>query len=638
MLNYIDFLSPPITFYHLERRTHTSKIGGSLVLIMLVIVLSYISFLIYNLVSHKNITSIFHKQAQFESGNYSFNSTSIFHFFKIFSPDNGGYFGKYDSKYIRIYTINANSNYSYIDSNLELYDHWVFDSCHNNIYNNDLDSSFFSNNVNFTNAACIKYYYNSTEKKYYHFEDKKFFWPYLENGISQINNAYLTTIIQKCTNSSSFSNIIGECYPQKEIDEYLTKYTSIYLFFTDIRVDPTNYKYPIQKYINTIITGIKHNFIENYIHYSPLKIRTKDGNIFGTTKDINSFYFDFNREDSNDNNNNDLTIAKFNHLMENNIHIYERIYKNAFDLISEIGGVIQIIFYIFFWINFIYNKYIVAYDTYSLFFFVQDEDLNSKKGLKNIFSDIYFNENNYIKQKKYSFEFNGPKNDNIFFNNNKNINNVINGKNAKGPYNKTNMKINTDFILKKKKISKTTKNLYQNVYDYNKKRKNLDPNCSVEKLNNNNFLVNKLKQENKEKDKKYNCVTVLNQKNNSKKNLELNTSNKSKISFRSNKSYINNIILSNQSIGKIEHNIIKFRLIMNKESRKSLKRFAFKDSVKSCCFKRNRGSHNFLITFRKHLLSEEHLFKSHIKIVLLEKNHNLAMNENTNILESYNEL
>jgi hypothetical protein len=66
--------------------------------------------------------------------------------------------------------------------------------------------------------------------------------------------------------------------------------------------------------------------------------------------------------------------------------------------------------------------------------------------------------------------------------------------------------------------------------------------------------------------------------------------------------------------------------------------FAFIDSVKSCCFKRNKGSHNFLITFRKHLLSEEHLFKNHIKIVLLEKYHNVNLNENTNILESFNEL
>ena len=634
MLNFIDFISPPITLYHLERRTHTSKIGGSLVLIMLTIILLYISFLVYNLIWHKNITSIFHKQFQVEPGNYSFNSSSLFHFIKLFSPDNGGYFDKYNSKYIRIYTTYSYSNFSYNDSDLVFYDHWVYDSCQNNIDNKDIDPSLFPHYVNFTNAACIRFYYNSTEKKYYHLNDKNFFWPYLENGLSQINNLYLTTIVQKCTNSSS-NKILGECSPQKEIDEYLSKYTSTFLFFTDIRIVPTNYENPIQKYLNMISIGInkKYTFVENYIHYAPLILRTKEGNIFGSTKDINTFYFDFNSEASKDNNNN-FTIVKFYHIMNNNIQIYERIYKNAFDLLSEIGGVIQIIFYIFFWINYIYNKYIVAYDTYSLFFFVQDEDLNHKKGLRNIFFDFKLNSNNYKQPKKLSVEIKGHKNNFIYFNTNKIIDKNLNKNESK-----KNIKINTDYVIKKT-YEKTTKDIIvKNIYGYKKKKLNMDENCSCEKLNinNNNFLINKFKKENKEKE--IENENILNKRiNNNRRSILGKYSSKSNKSVLSNRSHINSIVLSKQSIGKIEHNNIKFRLIMDKDNRKSVMRFAFIDSVKSCCFKKNKGSHNFLITFRKHLLSEEHLFKNHIKIVLLEKHHNLNLEENTNILESYNEL
>ena len=642
MLNYIDFISPPITLYHLERRTHTSKIGGTLVLFMLIIILSYIVYLLYNLLLHRNITSIFHRQFQIEPNNYSFNSTSIFHFIKLFSAYNGGQFGKFNSKYIRIYTTFVYSNNSDNESNLELYDHWVFDSCQNNIDNNNIDPSIFPDKVNFTNAACIKYYYNSTEKKYYHSEDKNFFWPYLENGLSQLNNIYLTTIVQKCTNNSSFNDILGNCSPQNEIDEYFSKYNSIYLFFTDIQVDPTNYFYPIQKYLNTITIGIsKKRFIENYIHYSPLKIRTKEGNIFGTTKDINTFYYDFNRENSYDmNEENIFAVAKFYHLMENHIQIYERIYKNAFDLLSEIGGVIQIIFYIFFWINYIYNKYIIAYDTYSLFFFVQDEGLNHKRGLRNIFVDLKLNSNKDIKSKKYSFEINGHNNKkNFVYYNNRNNNNNIN--------NRTNMNrnnIGTNYYRKNmntaqglKTYANANNDLFvKNIFELNKKKMNTDENCSCDKLNNSNNLFNILNIEHKENitdDKK--IGSALN--NNNKINLG-NNNKKSSKSIRSIRSSINEIVLSQKSINKIEHNNIKFRIIMNKENRKSVMRFAFMDSVKSCCFKNNKGSHNFLITFRKHLLSEEHLFKNHIKIVLLEKNHNINMDENTNIHESYNEL
>ena len=39
-----------------------------------------------------------------------------------------------------------------------------------------------------------------------------------------------------------------------------------------------------------------------------------------------------------------------------------------------------------------------------------------------------------------------------------------------------------------------------------------------------------------------------------------------------------------------------------------------------------------------HLLSEEHLLKSHIKMVLFEKKYNLNNNETTNVSECFNEL
>ena len=55
-------------------------------------------------------------------------------------------------------------------------------------------------------------------------------------------------------------------------------------------------------------------------------------------------------------------------------------------------------------------------------------------------------------------------------------------------------------------------------------------------------------------------------------------------------------------------------------------------------FKKEKESHNFIRIFRKHLLSEEHLFKSHIKIIFLEKQHNFTGEEKTNALECFNEL
>ena len=67
--------------------------------------------------------------------------------------------------------------------------------------------------------------------------------------------------------------------------------------------------------------------------------------------------------------------------MQNTVHIYERKYNNIFDILSEIGGVVQFIFYIFYWINFSYNRYTIAFDTNNLFFTVRAENngINSLK-------------------------------------------------------------------------------------------------------------------------------------------------------------------------------------------------------------------------------------------------------------------
>ncbi len=109
----LDFLSPPITLFHLGRRTHTSKIGGILVISMSVIYIAYITYLLLNLITHNKITSIFYQKFQFEAGYYSFNSSSIFHFIQIYSTESGGYFDKFDTKYIRAYITYYQANITY---------------------------------------------------------------------------------------------------------------------------------------------------------------------------------------------------------------------------------------------------------------------------------------------------------------------------------------------------------------------------------------------------------------------------------------------------------------------------------------------------------------------------------------------
>jgi hypothetical protein len=445
--------------------------------------------------------------------------------------------------------------------------------------------------------------------------------------MAQRNNIYLTTTIQKCTNDSIINELFGNCPSQKEIDEYLSHYLALYLYFTDIKIDPTNYKKPTQKYLQSIATriGTNETFIENYIHYSPLKIITNEGSLFGSTYEMKSFYFDFNLKNSKNNNQKNFTITKYYHLMQNNVQIYERRYNNIFDLLSEIGGIIQSVFYVFYWLNYIYNKFIIAYDTNSLFFHVKDnqfKELDVKKNLNN--NDNNNEQNKQIKTKKPLKKFTSlqvVKKDSIIRDNNKILcfnedfkDNIIQKKRKSGNFDfniKSDNYLNSIFLSKNINKRLLKKNNDDSLFDFNSSLLDLK---NIKKGDNS-------------------------PENNNKKLIAKNRNSKLMKTFnysKNEKYYYNKIWMSKNSIAKIDHKINDFKQ-KNKEKMKSMKNLNFFIFLKSSCFE-VKGSTNFLIKFRKHLLSEEHLFKSHIKTILIEKELNSKTAENTNVFECFNEL
>ena len=90
------------------------------------------------------------------------------------------------------------------------------------------------------------------------------------------------------------------------------------------------------------------------------------------------------------------------------------------------------------------------------------------------------------------------------------------------------------------------------------------------------------------------------------------------------------------NLPKIQHQ--KKNSIFIDSKLKALKYFSYIDYLKSLMFKKEKESHNFIRIFRIHLLSEEHLFKSHIKVLFLEKQHKFNGEENINALDCFNEL
>ena len=353
ILQKLDIISPPITLHFNDQKSHTSKISGILVIIMVSLGFTYSFILFYNVINHLNVISLIYKKFEWESGYYPMNSTQLFYFFQIFCSENGGYFDKYDSKYIRIYTTYVQNNLE--QSQLKNYDHWVFDECREGIDNKNINKELFEKIDNFTNAACIRYYYNSEEKKYFSLEEKGFIWPHLEHGISRRDNVFLTTMLEKCSNDSILTTLLGNCSSSENIEKYIKKYFGFYIYLLDNSIDPTNYTNPIQNYFQIISTGVGNSktFVENYMHFAPVRMRTKVGQIFSRYNDINSFFFDFNRKGTAESYN--RILLKNYYLMQNNINIYERRYDGVLDILANIGGSLHLLFYTFFTLNYIYH-------------------------------------------------------------------------------------------------------------------------------------------------------------------------------------------------------------------------------------------------------------------------------------------
>ena len=584
-----DFLSPSITLFYFDRRTHTSKFGGILMILM---VITYLAYIIYELkcsFSHLIVNSMYYKKYKYEAGYFAFNASSLFHFFQ-FKNVRTEIYDEYDPKNIRIFTLRT-LNFTN-ESDLEKNDHWVFDLCEEGIDNQNIDKSLFNYINNFNNSACIKYFYNSTKGEYISKENPKFIWPFIEHGVSQRNNVNLNTIIVKCNNNSLSNKVLGFCNSEEKIKQYLNDHEEVDLIFKDNLVDPINFKNPIQSYLYSLASGIGKGltYAENYVHFSPLNVVTNEGFIFNKKKYIKSYSFDQNRKGQALNENSFSLIVKYYYILQNNISVYERKYNNILNVFSEIGGAVQIIYYCFYGINYLYNKYIIMYDMNKVFYKIRkkqnsininNDDLQKIIKHKNRLSKV-----NYKKIIQPSKQMNSIKH---FSYRNKNTN------------------INLDILRKKE--SERSHNIPNNSLSlYGNQKKNFylnqgDSNANIISNINKSISDNKLK-----------IYNILNER----------------------------VIINDKEI-KINNRDLNFGVNNNfnytdKSTTIFQKDFSLFFCIKNFFDRSMRNNLQVLINFRKKLLSEEHLFKNHITTVLFEKQNQIESKQDISLAEFYNEL
>ena len=131
-LSTIDFISPKITLYYNGRKSHVSNIGGFFSVCLLVAIILFIFYIIWDvLVDPKIISSLIYEHYLNKKIVQPLNYKGINHFIQLYSQKDDEWLENYDKKSIIIYSIKGNQTISRENpqNNLDNIEHWLYDKC-----------------------------------------------------------------------------------------------------------------------------------------------------------------------------------------------------------------------------------------------------------------------------------------------------------------------------------------------------------------------------------------------------------------------------------------------------------------------------------------------------------------------------
>ena len=374
----LDFISPKITLNYNGHNSHSSRIGGFLSLCLLIIIFILIFYCFWDLINPKFCTSFIYDEDVITKKIFQkINYLGINHFIQIYSHNNDGYFGNINNKNIIIYGIKennkiySNNNDEIVNLELSNIEHWLYDKCEKI---SDIHEKLFSkiSNIvsNYSSSICLRYYYNPTDKKYYEIGNEGYLEPFLEtNSLKEKRNSY-KIIIKKCINSPFIKNFMGfECNSENEINKYLGIYKEIFIYFSNNKIVPFNLKNPIKSYFYSLSSSLNnYSYFENNIIFIPTKVTINRGYFIQTHKNVmtytlNSYY----NIDKNINNDFQNIVGLFNLYLNNKILNYEITSTNLIDILSRLGGIIKVLFFIFEVLNYLNHHYTIIENTKELF-------------------------------------------------------------------------------------------------------------------------------------------------------------------------------------------------------------------------------------------------------------------------------
>ena len=389
-IKVIDYLSPSITFYHNRKLSHSSILSGILSFITTIIIILLAIYYSMVLIFHKNPEAFYFVRFVEDAGIYPFNSSSLFHFISILKHRSytTGLKEELDLTKFRVVGIEKNFEEYLSKKDIKKMNHWLYGKCDNVTdikgIEHIIDKDFF------VHSACIRKFYNYTEKKYYNTDDPNFYWPVLAHGTFSSEQLLYNIFIDKCQDDS-LKEIEGEelvCDSDAQIAEYFKNSLSVNFHFIDEYIDMLNYKEPNKKFLFRIESKFaQDSYFMNHLNFNPTRIKTQDGYFSDNIKEHMSIVYERNDASVYVNDRSDI-YSVYRFWLNNREQHYERTYKKVQDVISAMGGIGHIIYIFAQFINYIYNYYIIISDTQSLLLSIQSD--------KNIHKKEIFKTNNNI--------------------------------------------------------------------------------------------------------------------------------------------------------------------------------------------------------------------------------------------------
>jgi len=349
MFKILDNLSPKITLFYKGFHRHSSSISG------IITILTYITIIILSLIFSfdfllkRNPTSYFYNRFTYDVGTFSFNNTGIFHFIQAGERNDI----PYDNRIVNVIGINEYSTVISENTNITLYDHWIYEPC-NNQHIGDLKKYLNDYETSFYNGICINKFYNKTTKEIINLNDKNFKYPIIEHGNSNPNSNPYGIFILRCQNHSELNKT--DCYEKDISDKKILEVDIISLYFIDHYIDVTNYHNPLEGFYNKIRNQIVlSSYTINHLNFKPLKLNTHTGIIVNSNSALNSFNYDVNEKLITEESNTGI-YSSFYFWMENETGIFDRKYQKVQDISASISGISELLTIIGYCINYLFAK------------------------------------------------------------------------------------------------------------------------------------------------------------------------------------------------------------------------------------------------------------------------------------------